>query len=151
MTTQNQTIEVKVLGRKINENSARQIRLKENEAKRAQGLIKRGRPVIEGSESQVKKLRQKIKVDLGYTLRRGRPIVEGSESQIKKARQMEKLVNGVELRRGRPANTESKHYQRVKDLETRRMNGTLKLGRPKSDDIVINVKTKAKIKEYVMS
>jgi hypothetical protein len=31
------------------------------------------------------------------------------------------------------------------------MNGTLKLGRPKSDDIVINVKTKAKIKEYVMS
>jgi hypothetical protein len=120
MTTQNQTIEVKVLGRKINENSARQIRLKENKAKRAQGLIKRGRPVI-----------------------------EGSESQIKKARQMEKLVNGVELRRGRPANTESKHYQRVKDLETRRMNGTLKLGRPKSDDIVINVKTKAK--EYVMS
>ena len=122
MTTQNQTIEVKVLGRKINENSARQIRLKENEAKRAQGLIKRGRPVI-----------------------------EGSESQIKKTRQMEKLVNGVELRRGRPSNPESKHYQRVNDLETRRMNGTLKLGRPKSDDIVINVKTKAKIKEYVMS
>jgi hypothetical protein len=55
------------------------------------------------------------------------------------------------LRRGRPANTESKHYQRVKDLETRRMNGTLKLGRPKYDDIVINVKTKAKIKEYVIS
>ena len=151
MTTQNQTIEVKVLGRKINENSARQIRLRENEEKRAQGLIKRGRPVIEGSESQVKKLRQQIKVDLGYTLRRGRPVIEGSESQIKKLRQQEKVNNGVELRRGRPANSESKHYQRVKDLETRRMNGTLKLGRPKSDDIVVKVTSKVKHENLVMS
>jgi len=124
MTNQTQTIEVKLLGRPINENSNRQIRLKEKEQLRAQGLIKRGRPAVEGSKNAyVKALREA------------------------------KLANGVELKRGRPANVESKNYQREKDLENRRMNGTLKLGRPKSNDVVINIKTKDKVnaKTKVMS
>jgi len=124
MTNQTQTIEVKLLGRPVNENSNRQIRLKEKEQLRAQGLIKRGRPAVEGSKN----------------------------AYIKSLREA-KLANGIELRRGRPANVESKNYQREKDLENRRMNGTLKLGRPKSNDIVINIKTKDKVnaKTKVMS
>jgi len=124
MTNQTQTIEVKLLGRPVNENSNRQIRLKEKEQLRAQGLIKRGRPAVEGSKNAyIKALRE------------------------------EKLAQGIELKRGRPANVESKNYQREKDLENRRMNGTLKLGRPKSNDIVINIKTKDKVstKTKVMS
>ena len=109
MTT---TIETQVqLGRPVNPNSVRQIRLNELKVKRELGLIKRGRPVTVGSESQIKRLRQQ-----------------------------EKIANGVELKRGRPVNTESKHYQKIKDLETRRMNGTLKLGRPKVNDVTVKVK-----------
>jgi len=39
-------------------------------------------------------------------------------------------VNG-ELRKGRPVNENSVRQLRLKDLEERRLNGTLKLGRPK--------------------
>jgi hypothetical protein len=46
-----QNTEVK-LGRKINPNSARQIRLAELEAKRSNGELKRGRPVDTTSERQ---------------------------------------------------------------------------------------------------
>ena len=41
----------KQLGRPVNENSVRQIRLKEIAEKRAQGLIKRGRPANENSKN----------------------------------------------------------------------------------------------------
>ena len=37
------------LGRKVDPTSVRQIRLKELEAKRKNGELKRGRPVVEGS------------------------------------------------------------------------------------------------------
>ena len=40
-------------GRKVNPNSARQIRLKELEAKRANGELKRGRPVNPNSVRQL--------------------------------------------------------------------------------------------------
>jgi len=39
-----EVIEVKKLGRPVNENSERQKRLKELESKRELGLVKRGRP-----------------------------------------------------------------------------------------------------------
>ena len=44
--------EVKKLGRPVNENSVRQLRLKELELKRSNGELKRGRPVVENSERQ---------------------------------------------------------------------------------------------------
>jgi hypothetical protein len=47
-----QNTEVK-LGRKINPNSARQIRLAELEAKRSNGELKRGRPVDRTSARQI--------------------------------------------------------------------------------------------------
>jgi hypothetical protein len=102
MTTQTQTIEVKVLGRPVNENSVRQIKLKEIAGKRAAGLIKRGRPANENSKNAVRtKVRQ------------------------------EKLANGIVLKRGRPTNETSARQIRLNNLNERRLNGTLKLGRPK--------------------
>ncbi len=44
----------KQLGRPVNENSVRQIKLKEIAEKRAQGLIKRGRPANENSKNAAK-------------------------------------------------------------------------------------------------
>ncbi len=104
----------KQLGRPVNENSARQIRLKEIAEKRAQGLIKRGRPANENSKNAAKQ----------------------------KARQ-EKLAAGIVLKRGRPVNEKSARQQRLQDLAERRLNGTLKLGRPKQQ-VVVEVPTKTK-------
>jgi len=104
----------KQLGRPVNENSARQIRLKEIAEKRAQGLIKRGRPANENSKNAAKT----------------------------KAHQ-EKLAAGIVLKRGRPVNNTSARQQRLQDLAERRSNGTLKLGRPKQQ-VVVEVPTKTK-------
>jgi len=103
------------LGRPVNPNSARQIRLAEIAAKREAGLIKRGRPITPLSNNQFKKECRMLKESLG-----------------------------IEIKRGRPVNRFSTRQQRLNDLEARRANGTLKLGRPKA--IVIEVPTKAKTK-----
>ena len=87
-------------GRKIDPTSARQLRLKELEAKRANGELKRGRPTVADSARQ---LRLK-------------------ELEAKRA-------NG-ELKRGRPVSSDSARQLRLKELEAKRANGTLKLGRP---------------------
>ena len=110
----------KQLGRPVNENSVRQIRLKEIAEKRAQGLIKRGRPVNENSKNAAKQ----------------------------KARQ-EKLAAGIVLKRGRPVNETSARQQRLNDLAERKANGTLKLGRPKQQ-VTIEVPTKTKKVEAVV-
>jgi len=110
----------KKLGRPVNENSARQIRLKENAAKRAAGLIKRGRPANENSKNAAKV----------------------------KARQ-EKLAAGIVLKRGRPVNETSARQKRLNDLAERRANGTLKLGRPKQQ-VVVAVPSKTKKVEAVV-
>jgi hypothetical protein len=94
--------EVKRLGRPVNPESPRQLRLKEQAELRAQGL-----------------------------LRRGRPVGEDSIWAAKRAARLEKLAEGVELKRGRPVNNDSARQQRINDLNARRANGTLKLGRPK--------------------
>ena len=104
----------KQLGRPVNENSVRQIKLKEIAEKRAQGLIKRGRPTNENSKNAAKT----------------------------KARQ-EKLAAGIVLKRGRPVNETSARQQRLNDLSERRSNGTLKLGRPKQQ-VIVEVKSKTK-------
>ena len=108
------TVETPVqLGRPVNMNSARQIRLAEIAAKREAGLIKRGRPSVPGSANQMKMYERNFKIQ-----------------------------QGLDIKRGRPVNPESARAKRIADLEARRANGTLKLGRPKA--IVIEVPTKAK-------
>jgi hypothetical protein len=92
----------KKLGRPVNQNSARQIRLAEQAALRAAGLIKRGRPAVEGSTNQAKLQRRTELAALG-------------------------LATGE---RGRPTNPNSERQQRLAMLAEKRANGTLKLGRP---------------------
>jgi hypothetical protein len=108
------------LGRPVNENSARQIRLKEIAAKREAGLIKRGRPSVPGSANQMKMYERNFKIQ-----------------------------QGLDIKRGRPVNPESARAKRIADLEARRANGTLKLGRPKM--VVIEVPVKAKAKSKVVA
>jgi hypothetical protein len=110
------------LGRPVNMNSARQIRLAEIQAKREAGLIKRGRPSVPGSMNQLKK-------DLRLT----------------------KMTFGIEIKRGRPVNPESARAKRIADLEARRANGTLKLGRPKAVVVEVPVKAKTKVKSKVVA
>jgi hypothetical protein len=112
MTTQE--ITTAQLGRPVNENSVRQIRLREIAAKREAGLIKRGRPSV-----------------------------PGSMNAIKNEMRLAKQLSGLDIKRGRPANPESVGAKRIADLETRRLNGTLKLGRPKQL-IIVGVPTKTK-------
>jgi hypothetical protein len=110
------------LGRPVNPNSARQIKLAEIQAKREAGLIKRGRPSV-----------------------------PGSMNQIKKTIQLAKVLSGVEIKRGRPVNPESARAKRMADLEARRANGTLKLGRPKMVVVEVPVKSKSKVKSKVVA
>ncbi len=110
------------LGRPVNPNSARQIRLAEIAAKREAGLIKRGRPAV-----------------------------PGSANALKKEMQLAKKLSGVEIKRGRPVNPESARAKRIADLEARRAAGTLKLGRPKMVVVEVPVKAKAKVKTKVVA
>jgi hypothetical protein len=110
------------LGRPVNENSARQIRLKEIQAKREAGLIKRGRPSVPGSKNAIKQKIRSMKQSLG-----------------------------LDIKRGRPVNPESARAKRIADLEARRANGTLKLGRPKAIVIEVPTKAKSKVKAKVVA
>ena len=65
--------EIKKLGRPVNENSVRQLRLKELELKREQGLLKKGRPVNPNSKKQ---MREKERIEFlknGGVIKKGRP------------------------------------------------------------------------------
>lgn len=113
----NQDIAPVQLGRPVNENSVRQIRLKEIAANREAGLIKRGRPSVPGSMNALKK-------DI----------------------RLMKELSGMEIKRGRPSNPESARAKRIADLESRRSSGTLKLGRPKMIVVKVPTKAKVKTK-----
>jgi len=66
--------EVKVKGRPVNMNSARQKRLAELASKREAGELKRGRPVVEGSERQKRLAEQAArKAANGGIVKLGRP------------------------------------------------------------------------------
>ena len=110
------------LGRPVNMNSARQIRLAEIQAKREAGLIKRGRPSVPGSKNAIKQEIRSMKQSLG-----------------------------LDIKRGRPVNPESARAKRIADLEARRANGTLKLGRPKAIVIEVPTKAKSKVKTKVVA
>jgi hypothetical protein len=118
----NQENKTAQLGRPVNMNSARQIRLAEIAAKREAGLIKRGRPISPLSKNQFKKECRELKESLG-----------------------------IEIKRGRPVNRFSTRQQRLNDLEARRANGTLKLGRPKAIIVEVPTKTKTKVKSKVVA
>jgi hypothetical protein len=72
--------EVKKLGRPVNENSVRQLRLKELEEKKINGELKKGRPVNENSKRQqrIKELEER---KLNGTFKLGRPKmkIDGNE------------------------------------------------------------------------
>jgi hypothetical protein len=67
------------------------------------------------------------------TGKRGRPVNEDSVRQ-KRLKELEtKRVNG-ELKRGRPVNEDSVRQKRLTEIETKRLNGELKLGRAINPD-----------------
>jgi hypothetical protein len=93
--------ETKQLGRPVNPNSARQIRLAELEAKRSNGELKRGRPVNENSERQLRLKIQAVNKALGVG--QGRPVNPNSARQIRLAELKAKAeLNGGVVKRGRP-------------------------------------------------
>ena len=110
------------LGRPVNMNSVRQIRLAEIAARREAGLIKRGRPSVPGSMNAIK-----------------------SEMRLMKQ------ALGLDIKRGRPTNPESARAKRIADLEARRAAVTLKLGRPKAIVIEVPTKVKTKVKSKVVA
>jgi hypothetical protein len=89
------TAETKQKGRPVDQNSERQKRLAELEAKREAGGLRKGRPVVEGSARQVR-------LSLKGTLKLGRKPNPESASYKRKMELQAKRETG-ELRRGRPA------------------------------------------------
>jgi hypothetical protein len=87
------------LGRPVNENSVRQLRLKELELKRSNGELKRGRPVVINSERQIRLAKQAINKANGVG--QGRPINLNSARQIRLAELQAKRDLGTCFR-GRP-------------------------------------------------
>jgi hypothetical protein len=87
------TTEVKQIGRPSNPNSARQMKIQERLAKKEAGLLKRGRPVIEGSKHQDVLKKRSEKVSNGIELKKGRPVNVSSKRQIELAKKAEKVVS----------------------------------------------------------
>lgn len=115
-------VEVKKLGRKIDPNSPRQIRLRELELKRASGELRRGRPVESDSERQKRITELAVKRANGE-LHRGRPIDETSERQKRIAELEAKRASG-ELRRGRPKKQSDDEISLI-DILKQKDNGTI--------------------------
>ncbi len=105
--------------------------------------VKLGRPVNPSSNRQIE-LAKKAELRAQGLIKRGRPVVEGSKNAAIKAARAEKIANGETLRKGRPVNNNSKRQQRIAELAARKANGTFKLGRPKMS-VTIEVPAKAKV------
>ena len=105
--------------------------------------VKLGRPVNPSSNRQIE-LAKKAELRAQGLIKRGRPVVEGSKNAAIKAARLEKIANGETLRKGRPVNMGSKRQQRMAELAAKKANGTFKLGRPKMN-IVVEVPAKAKV------
>jgi len=87
------TTETKQIGRPANPNSARQKKIQDRLAKKEAGLLKRGRPVIEGSKRQEVLAKRNEKVSNGIELKKGRPINVNSKRQVELAKKAEKVVS----------------------------------------------------------
>ena len=93
---------VAIKGRPVNENSARQLRLKELELKRLNGELKKGRPVNASSDRQLRLKIQFANKQLG--IGQGRPVNPNSVRQQRLAElESKKAANGGTIKRGRPA------------------------------------------------
>jgi hypothetical protein len=87
------TTETKQIGRPANPNSARQKKIQDRLAKQEAGLLKRGRPVIEGSKRQEVLAKRNEKVSNGIELKKGRPVNVNSKRQVELAKKAEKVVS----------------------------------------------------------
>lgn len=81
-----QVQENKQLGRPVNPNSVRQQKIQERLAKKEAGLLRRGRPIVEGSKRQMTLKLREEKVNNGGELKRGRPVNPNSKRQIELAK-----------------------------------------------------------------
>jgi hypothetical protein len=104
------TAETKQKGRPVNENSERQKRLAELEAKRAAGELRKGRPVVEGSARQVR-------LSLKGTLPLGRK-PNPESAAYKRRMELEAKRAAGELKRGRPAQVKEAAEPVVLQVET---------------------------------
>jgi len=93
---------VAIKGRPVDENSVRQLRLKELAAKKAAGTLVKGRPVNTSSERQVRLAKQALNKANG--IGQGRPVNPNSVRQQRLAElESKKVANGGTIKRGRPA------------------------------------------------
>lgn len=87
------TTETKQIGRPANPNSARQKKIQERLAKKEAGMLKRGRPVIEGSKRQEVIKKRNEKVSMGIELKKGRPVNPESKRQAAIAKKANEVVS----------------------------------------------------------
>jgi len=93
---------VAIKGRPVDENSVRQLRLKELAAKKAAGTLVKGRPVNASSDRQLRLKIQFANKQLG--IGQGRPVNPNSVRQQRLAElESKKVANGGTIKRGRPA------------------------------------------------
>lgn len=132
------------LGRPVNPNSARQMRLADLENRKANGTLKLGRPTNPDSDRQKRLAELEAKREDG-TLRRGRPVNPNSAHQIKLREMAERRANG-EVKRGRPVGSGSKdkvskeqakktsgrRFQVVLDVDGEKSNYSKSFSTPKS-------------------
>lgn len=130
-TTEMKEVVMPNLGRPVDLNSARQKRLAEIAAKKADPNFKLGRP--SNPESAAYKRRQELEAKRAAgLLKLGRPAVEGSKNQLKKAEMEAKKADpNYKPERGRPVNPESAAYKKRMELEAKRAAGEVHRGRPK--------------------
>jgi hypothetical protein len=115
--------------------------------------VQLGRPVNMESNRQKRLAEIAERRELGL-VKRGRPAVEGSKNQLVKAERNFKIQSGIELKRGRPVSGDSRRQQRLAELAERKASGTFKLGRPKmivETIIEVAVPTKAKSNKKVVA
>ena len=112
--------------------------------------VKLGRPVNPSSNRQIE-LAKKAELRAQGLIKRGRPVVEGSKNAAIKAARLEKISNGETLRKGRPVNMGSKRQQRMAELAAKKASGVFRLGRPKMNKIEIEVPVKATKKVKVVA
>ena len=132
------------LGRPVNPNSVRQMRLADLESRKVNGTLKLGRPVNPDSASQKRLVELEAKRKDG-TLKRGRPVNPNSAHQIKLRGMAERRENG-EVKRGRPAGSgktdkvskeqaikaSGKRFQVVLDVDGEKSNYSKSFSTPKS-------------------
>ena len=73
------TAEIKRKGRPVDPNSPRQVRLAEQIRMREEGLLRRGRPEVEGSARQQRMQARAEKIASGISIKPGRPKVKNVE------------------------------------------------------------------------